>query len=282
MDFGREEGAPARLAIARLLDEDYAGAESEERGEVDRGVGEGEELDIELFGHLAEEVVDAHGSAVGEGKGEVGREDGDAAAAFGARAAFHDAGAGGDHGTLALLPGPPSRAQVDAVQRYAAPEEQRGKIEAQVMALQARVVGQDFVRGEAVGGAAEGAGFAGQHHGREADAVGLEVALEGGPVVGGGDEMAAIGDQGAHFFGHAAAELGVSAAEGDDYGFGAFAEEAEEEVLQALGKGGFRGIRADWPRGRPTRGGVHRVDLVNQRTAQAASGVKATATVTGA
>ena len=150
------------------------------------------------------------------------------------------------------------RAQVDAVQRYASPEEERGKIEAQVMTLEARVVGEDFVRGEAVGGAAQGAGLAGQHHGGEADAVGLEVALEGGPVVGGGDEVAAVGDQRAHFFGHAAAEFGVSAAEGDDYGFGAFAEEAEDRRL------------------------LHRVDLVNQRTAQAARGVKATATVTGA
>ena len=123
-------------------------------------------------------------------------------------------------------------AQVDAVQRYATPEEQRGEIEAQVMAFQSRVVGEDFVRGEAVGGAAQGAGVAGQHHGREADAVGLEVALECRPVVGGGDEMAAVGDQGADFFGHAAAEFGVAAAEGDDYGFGAFAQKAEEEVLQ--------------------------------------------------
>ena len=256
MDLGRQQRAPARLAIARLLHQHDARAELEHRREFDGAIGEGEELDIELFRHLAQKIVDAHGAAVRQRKGKVRREHGDPAAARCARAAFHHAMAGGNHGMFAPLPGPPPRAQVDAVERHAAPEEQRGQIEAQMMALQARVVGQDLVRGQPVGRAPQRVGLAGQHHGREADAVGLQFAPELRPVLFGGDEVAAVGNEGAHLFGHAAAEFGIAGAEGDDHRFGAFAEQAEEPLL-------------------------HRVDLVNQRTAQAASGVNATTTITG-
>ncbi len=68
--------------------------------------------------------------------------------------------------------------------------------------------------------------------------------------------MAVAGNQRAHLFGHAAAEFGIAGAEGDDDRLGTFAEQAEEPLL-------------------------HRVDLVNHRTAQAMSGVNDTSSMTG-
>ena len=256
VDLGRQQGAPARLAIARLLHQHDARAELEHRREFHRAIGEGEELDIELFRHLAQKVVDAHGAAVRQRKGKVRREHGDAAAAGGAGAAFDYAMAGGNDGVLAPLPGPPARAQVDAVERHAAPEEQRGQVEAQMMALQAGVVRQDLMRGQPVSGAPQRAGLAGEHHRRQADAVGLQFAAQFRPVLFGSDEVAAVGNQRAHLFGHAAAEFGIAGAEGDDDRFGTFAEQAEDPLL-------------------------HRVDLVNQSTAQAISGVNDTTAITG-
>jgi hypothetical protein len=76
VDLGRQQGAPARIAVARLLYEDDAGAKVEHRREFDGAIGKGEELDIELFRHLAQKVIDAYGAAVRQRKGKVGREDG--------------------------------------------------------------------------------------------------------------------------------------------------------------------------------------------------------------
>ena len=124
------------------------------------------------------------------------------------------------------------------------------------MALQARVVRQNLVRGQAVRRAPQRAGLARQHHRREADAVRLQLAPQFRPVLFGGDEVAPVGNQRAHLFRHAAAEFGIAAAEGDDDRFRTFAEQAEDPLL-------------------------HRVDLVNHSTAQATSGVNATTTITG-
>ncbi len=93
-------------------------------------------------------------------------------------AAFHHAMAGGNDGAFAPLPRPPAGAQVDAVERHAAPEEQRREVEAQMMALQAGVVGEDLMRGQPVGGAPQRVGLAGEQDGREADAVGLQLAAQ--------------------------------------------------------------------------------------------------------
>ena len=64
------------------------------------------------------------------------------------------------------------------------------------------------------------------------------------------------GTQRAHLFGHAAAQLGIAGAERDDDRLRTFAEQAEDPLL-------------------------HRVDLVNQSTAQAMSGVNDTTSITG-
>src|SRR5260370_24053241 len=125
-----------------------------------------------------------------------------------------------------------------------------------MVAFEARVVGENFVRRQAIRSAAEGARATREHYGREADAVGLEFAAQLGPVLFGGDEDAPAGDQRAHFFHHAGAEVGVARAEGHDHDLRAFAEQAKDPLL-------------------------HRVDLEYQSTAHAARGVKATATITG-
>ena len=124
------------------------------------------------------------------------------------------------------------------------------------MALQARVVSQNLVRRQAVRRAPQRAGLARQHHRREADAVRLQLAPQFRPVLLGGDKVAAVGHQRAHLLRHAAAQFGVAGAEGDHHRFRALAEQPEDPLL-------------------------HRVDLVNHSTAQAASGVNATTAITG-
>ena len=86
------------------------------------------------------------------------------------------------------------------------------------MALQARVVGQDFARRQAdtPRGAARWDSRV-QHHRREADAIAAQFAAQCGPVFGGGHEVAAVGNQRADFIGHAAAQRGIAGAEGDHH-----------------------------------------------------------------
>ena len=127
-----------------------------------------------------------------------------------------------------------------------------------MMALEARIVGQDFARGEAVGGAAQGAGLAREHHRGQADSIAFQAAAHLGPVVLGDEEVAAVGNQGADLFGHAVAEIRVAGGECHDHGFGILAQQAEDPPLETL---------------------LHRTDLVHQSTAQAASGVSAAAVV---
>src|SRR5450432_163841 len=128
------------------------------------------------------------------------------------------------------------------------------------MAFQPSVVGENFVRRQAVGGAAQGARFPGEHHRRQTDAVGFQFAAEVGPICGRGHEVAALGNQAADFFGHAAAQFGFARAERHHHGFGALTQEAKDPVLEAP---------------------PHRTDLVLHSTAQAASGVNAATAVTG-
>ena len=85
--------------------------------------------------------------------------------------------------------------------------------------------------------------------------------------------MTAIWDQGADFVVHAAAEVGGSGGEGDDDGFGVFAEEAEEEVFEGLFQRSASGRRDKSRRG--TRG------CVRHRMAEARRGQRAAMAMTG-
>src|ERR1039458_6597923 len=100
-------------------------------------------------------MVNADSAAVRKRVRKIGRQYGYAAAFRGTGAAFQHAIAGRRRGALAFAPGPPPRPEVNAVERHAAPEQERGQIEAQVVALQARVVSQDLMRRYAIRGAAE-------------------------------------------------------------------------------------------------------------------------------
>jgi len=129
-----------------------------------------------------------------------------------------------------------------------------------VVALQARVISQDLARRQAERGAAQGIGLARQHDWGESDAVLAQLAPQGGPVVRGRLEVPAVRDQGAHLLRHPAAQFGIAGGERDHDGFGVFAEQAEDPVLDPL---------------------LHSTDLVLQRTAAAASGMTAAMAVTG-
>ena len=156
--------------------------------------------------------------------GEVGREHGHAAAPGRGVAAFDGAIPLGDERAVALGPGPKPGAQVDAVEGHAAPEQERGESGPQVMAFEARVVGQDLARRQLIRRAAQGAGLARQHHGDEADSVALELDAQLRPIRFGGEEVATIRNQLADFLGHAAAEVGVAGGEGDHHGFRVLAQ----------------------------------------------------------
>src|ERR1019366_10808369 len=103
----------------------------------------------------------ADGAAVRERIRVIRREHGHAAATRRARAAFDDARALRHHGALAFGPGPPPPAEIDAVERNAAPEEQRRQIETQVMTIELRIVSQNFAGRQSVRRAAESAGLTG-------------------------------------------------------------------------------------------------------------------------
>jgi len=130
VDFGGEERGPAGLAVAGLIDNNDAGTVIEDGTQVFRRkrlshiFGEGEEDEIEFGGELAEEVVDADGATVGERIGEVGRQDGDASARGGARAAFEATDGIGGAGALADRKGPPAGTEPDTLEGDAAPEEE--------------------------------------------------------------------------------------------------------------------------------------------------------------
>lgn len=130
----------------------------------------------------------------------------------------------------------------------------------QVVPFEARVVGENFARRKAIRGGAQRVWLAREHDGREADTMATQLAAQFGPIFGRGDEVAAIGREGADFFGHARAERGVAGLEDHDDGFGIFAEQVEEPTLEPL----FQ-----------TR------DLTEKRTAQASAGVSAAAKITG-
>jgi hypothetical protein len=72
--------------------------------------------------------------------------------------------------------------------------------------------------------------------------------------------MAPAGHQAADFGGHAPAQIGVAAAEGDHRGLGILAQEPEDPPLQAL---------------------PHATDLDPHNNTQAAIGVRAATAVTG-
>ena len=169
--------------------------------------------------------------------------------------------------------GPPAGTEPDAVERDAAPEEKRCEIEAEVVAFQTGIVGENFARGETEGGAAEGVGLAREEDGGEADAVAAELALERGPGFRGGEEVAAVGDEGEDFVVHAADEVGGAGGEGDDDGVGVFAEEREEPAFEGLLQRSASGHRHD------CRCGTH--ECVRHKTAVANRGQTAAMAMTG-
>ena len=234
--LGRQQRGPARLAVARLPHQRQARAEFQQRRGLGLvvGVEEGQQLDVELARHFAQQVVDAHGAAVRERVGEIGREHGHAAALGRGGAAFHGAITLGDHRALALGPRPPPGAQINAVERHAAPEQERGQIEPQVVAFEARVVSQDLARRQLIRRAAQGAGLARQHHRDEADAIALELEAQLRPILFRRQEVAAVGNQLADFLRHAPAQLGIAGREGDDHRFRVFAQQLVEPLFQVL------------------------------------------------
>jgi hypothetical protein len=250
VDLGRKERGPAGLAIAGLFDEDEAGAEVEERGGLGvRTVGECEQDDVEFASELNEEIEDANGAAVRERVGIVRGEDSDAAAVFGARAAVEAADGVGGGRALAARKRPPAGTQEDAVEGDAAPEQNGGEVWAEMVAFEAPVVGENLARGEEERGAAERVRLASEQDGSESDAVMAERAFELGPVFRGGEEVAAVGNEGADLIEHAATEVGRTGGEGDDDGVGIFAEEAEEEKFEPLFHGRVRARTAEAMRG---------------------------------
>ena len=87
----------------------------------------------------------------------------------------------------------------------------------------------------------------------------FQLAAQLRPVLLGSEKVAAIGHQGAHFLRHAPAEIGRAAGESDDHGIGVLAQQAEDPLFEPL---------------------LHRLALMAQRTAQAASGVTAASAAT--
>ncbi len=95
--------------------------------------------------------------------GKVRREHGDARTFGRAGTAVEDAMARGRDGALSLRKRPPPRAEINALQRHSAPEKERRQVGPQMVALQPRVVRQNFARRQAIGGTAQRAGFTGEH-----------------------------------------------------------------------------------------------------------------------
>ena len=129
-----------------------------------------------------------------------------------------------------------------------------------MVALQPRVVGQNFARRQTIRGAAQCAGPAAEHDRREPNAEFAQFAPQFWPVLFRRHEMAAIGHEAADFFGHAPAQLRIAAAKSDHHGLGIFAQQPEEQLLEAL---------------------LHSTDLDSHNAAQAALGVSAAMVVTG-
>jgi hypothetical protein len=134
-DVGRQQSRPARLAVPRLFHQDYTRAELQDRGGLGRHrlVLKREQLLIKLLGHLANEVADAHGTAVRKRVGKVRREDRDPTMFVGARPSFEHPMAFQHDRALALRPRPPTQAQIDPINRYSPPEQKRQQVQPQMM-----------------------------------------------------------------------------------------------------------------------------------------------------
>src|SRR3954471_21187595 len=176
------------------------------------------------------------------------------------RAAVDAAHVRRDYSPLALPPRPPPWTQKDAIERDAAREQQGWEVEPEMVALEARVVGEDFARRQAERRAPQRVRFAGQHHGRESDPVMSQLAAPLRPVFRRRQEMAAVGNERAHFLGHAAAQFRRTAGERDDDRLGVLAQKREDPALEAL---------------------LHRAALVVHKSTHAASGVTEAIAVTG-
>jgi hypothetical protein len=114
------------------------------------------------------------------------------------------------------------------------PRQNSSEVEAQVVTLQTRIIGQDFARRQAIRGAPQRAGLVCEHHWRQADAIFPQLAAQFRPVLIGRDEMAPFGNEAVDFFGHTPAQLRVAAAEGHHHRFGVLAEQPEDPLFEAL------------------------------------------------
>ena len=144
---------------------------------------EREQLDIELARHLAQQMEDPHRPPVRQRKREVGREHRHPPPPRLTRPPSIRAIPRGRHATLALLPRPPPRTQIDPVQRHPRQNSKRRQIQPQMMPLQPRVVRQNLVRSQTIRGAAQRAPLRRQHHRRQPDAIGLQLLPQCRPVL---------------------------------------------------------------------------------------------------
>ena len=112
---GRRERGPARLAIARLVDQNHARAQIQHGPQVVRRfrVAESEQKNVELAGHFAQQIEDPHRAAVRERKRKIGTDHRDAAAARRHRPAFDLLDLGRINGPILLPRHQPLRTKKD-------------------------------------------------------------------------------------------------------------------------------------------------------------------------